>query len=296
MPEYREIIDNFRSERIRRVADLADRRQRQRHGRFLVEGPQSVREAVLCRPRALTDLYIEATDGDLSAVSPVVARIRKQAQSQAPEVYIHYVSARVMRVISKDAQGIAAVGRLDAMAVDADSALAPAQADGSAPGLVAALWQVRDPGNAGTIIRAADAAGCRALVLVDECVDPYNPKVLRSTAGSIFHIPVVRLSTDDFFGHCDSLGLDVLAADVYGTTDLRPESLPDYLARTRDCGMRPTAVLFGNEARGLPESVLARTRDIVSIPIYGQAESLNLATSASVMLYALAMSSRLGRM
>ncbi|AKV55404.1 rRNA methylase [Bifidobacterium actinocoloniiforme DSM 22766] len=301
MPENREVIDNPRSDRVRRVNDLADRRQRQRHGRFLIEGPQCAREAVACRPDALMDLYIEVGPGDgLQPVSPAVAAIRDQARSQAPGVYVHYVTSRVMQAISKNAQGIVGVGSLEAMRDDLDALAADwgegaeAAADDNET-LIAALWQVRDPGNAGAVIRAADAAGCQAALLVDECVDPFNPKVLRATAGSIFHIPVLPVSTDEFFVRCRGWELPVLAADIYGAHGRQPQALPDFLARSPS-GAAGRAVLFGNEARGLPEEVLARVDAIVSIPIYGRAESLNLATSAAVMLYALAMSSRLERM
>lgn len=160
---------------------------------------------------------------------------------------------------------------------------------------MAAFWQVRDPGNAGTVIRAADAAGCAAVVFVDECVDMFNPKVIRATAGSLFHLPVLTMTTGEFFTWCSERGLAVTAADVYGTPGNRPVPLPELLGGD---GGRDTdrAVLFGNEARGLPDDVLERSDTVVSIPIYGRAESLNLGTSAAVMLMSMAMSSRFGRM
>ncbi|BDR52807.1 rRNA methyltransferase [Bombiscardovia nodaiensis] len=299
MPEYRDLIDNPRSERIRHLADLKERCQRLKYGRFLIEGPQSVREAVRYRPELLLDLYVAVSAGQgIEPTSPAVAQIRNQALAQAPQAYVHYVSERTMQAISKDAQGIAAVGRLEDMSVNPAQILPLEEPSGqqrSARGGLAALWQVRDPGNAGTIIRTADAAGCAGVVLVDECVDPFNPKVLRATAGSIFHIPVIQLSTQAFFSFCQERRLPVVAADVYGSPQRPPQSLPDFVAALEPQSP-PPAVLFGNEARGLPVQVLNQTSAAVSIPIYGQAESLNLATSAAVLLYALAMSSRLGRM
>ena len=195
-------------------------------------------------------------------------------------------------------QGIVAVGDMQATR-DAMTGTAPETpgvgGSGGHPSLVAAFWQVRDPGNAGTVIRAADAAGCAAVVFVDECVDMFNPKVIRATAGSLFHLPVLTMTTGEFFTWCSERGLVVTAADVYGTPGNRPVPLPELLGGDggRDADR---AVLFGNEARGLPDDVLERSDTVVSIPIYGRAESLNLGTSAAVMLMSMAMSSRFGRM
>ena len=144
-------------------------------------------------------------------------------------------------------------------------------------------------------INIADAAGCSAVVLVDDCVDMFNPKVVRSTAGSLFHLPILTMGTDDFFAWCDTHELAVYAADVYGTDSRQPESLTDVIAMPETLA-GAKAVLFGNEARGLTKEVLERTDRIVSIPLYGKAESLNLGTSSSVMLLSLAMSSHVERM
>lgn len=157
------------------------------------------------------------------------------------------------------------------------------------------FWQVRDPGNAGTVIRAADAAGCDAVIFVDDCVDVLNPKVIRSTAGSLFHLPVLAMSTDEFFTWTGDHNMDVWAADVYGTEERKPESLPAVLA-DKAAVEAPKAVLFGNEARGLEPDILTRCGRIVSIPLYGKAESLNLGTSAAVMLMSLSMSGHVERM
>lgn len=319
MPLTETVMDNPRSQRIRRLAELKERRARQRHERFLIEGPQSVREAVACRPDLITDLYVQVGEGPQSSgtgfLNPVVTAIAESALTH-DHIYVHPVTARVMKTISTDAQGIAAQGDARAMVVDpsdlgtghAGSADSGDRQGRGGEGMIAAFWQVRDPGNAGTVIRTADAAGCRALVLVDDCVDPLNPKVLRSTAGSAFHIPILTMGTDAFLDWAHGLGYGIMAADVYGTPERRPTDLPDFLARAGARGDltgsddqteppgRDVVVLFGNEARGLPADLLEQVDFIVSIPIYGRAESLNLATSAAVLLYGLAMSSRIERM
>ena len=318
MPIHQNIIDNPKSERVRRVADLSNRRSRERSGRFLVEGPQCVREAVRCMPQAVTDVYVAvSSDPERSRRDPALARHGYEgtpetvpddvpvsallspivAEAVKAGLYVHLCTPGVIERMSRDAQGIVAVGDIDAMRAamrDAfdDACGTPA---GDAPTLVAAFWQVRDPGNAGTVIRAADAAGCAAVVFVDDCVEELNPKVIRSTAGSLFHLPVVTMTTDGFFDWCDGRGLPVTAADVYGTPKSRPRPLPEVLSDD-EASRAPRAVLFGNEARGLPADILERAAQVVSIPLYGRAESLNLGTSAAVMLMSMAMSSRFGRL
>jgi TrmH family RNA methyltransferase len=153
------------------------------------------------------------------------------------------------------------------------------------PRLIAILEEVRDPGNAGTIVRAADAAGADAVVFTGRTVDLYNPKVVRSSTGSIFHLPVaVGGHLEDVLERARAAGLTVLAADVKGEDLLA--------ARTEGVLERPTAWLFGNEARGLPEEQLALADRVVTVPIYGHAESMNLATAASVCLYESAFAQR----
>jgi RNA methyltransferase, TrmH family len=146
------------------------------------------------------------------------------------------------------------------------------------PRLVAVCADVRDPGNAGTVLRTADAAGADAVVLAGSSVDAYHPRTVRASVGSLFHLPLaiepvplaaVRAARD--------AGLVVLAADGGGEVDLYDAD--EQLAR-------PTAWLFGNEAWGLPDELAAAADHRVRIPIHGRAESLNLATAAALCLYA----------
>ena len=263
MPIKSEVIANPKSERVRRVSELADRKGRKRSGRFMVEGPQSVRELLTWHPGLVEDLYVEVESAqpDASFATPVVAQMAGKAMQSG--VYVHKVTHAVMHRMSADAQGVLAVADMQAFL---DSSAAP-----------------------------DDAAGCSAVVLVDDCVDVFNPKVIRSTVGSLFHLPILTMGTDDFFAWCDTHELAVYAADVYGTDSRQPESLTDVIAAPETLA-GAKAVLFGNEARGLTKEVLERTDRIVSIPLYGKAESLNLGTSSAVMLLSLAMSSHVERM
>lgn len=292
MPINAQILDNPKSDRVRRVADLARSKGRERSGRFLIEGPQSVREAVTWRPDVVQDLYVEVSHA-LEHPRIISSTLEKIVYtSQDATIYVHYCTGDVIRRISTDCQGILAVGNMQSMrSVPDDFDL---DKPDHAP-QIAAFWQVRDPGNAGTVIRAADAAGCDAVIFVDDCVDVLNPKVIRSTVGSLFHLPVLTMGTDEFFDWAGGHTMDVWAADVYGTEERKPESLPEVLP-DKSAIRAPKAVLFGNEARGLEPDILTRCDRIVSIPLYGKAESLNLGTSAAVMMMSMAMSRHVERM
>jgi RNA methyltransferase, TrmH family len=146
--------------------------------------------------------------------------------------------------------------------------------------LVALLANVRDPGNAGTVLRTADAAGAQAVVFAAASVDPYNGKCVRASAGSLFHLPVVAgAELEEAVAAMREAGLRILAAD--GRTG-RPLDDPGVQGRLGE----PTAWMFGNEAWGLPPGLVALADEAVAVPIYGNAESLNLAAAAAVCLYA----------
>lgn len=177
-------------------------------------------------------------------------------------------------------QGIVAVCRM--VDVSLDDAL------GTDPQLVVCCAQVRDPGNAGAVIRCADAFGADAVVLTEGSVDVYNPKTVRASAGSLFHLPVaLDVSLTDALDGCRQRGLQVLAADSSGAVDL------DQLGRTGEIA-RPTVWLMGNEAWGLPKEQRELADLVVRVPLYGAAESLNLSTAAAVCLYATAAAQRTG--
>ena len=271
-----DILDNPDSARVARVAGLARRHARDKYERFLVEGPRGVGEAVRHAAAHVHDLYLTPEAADRHA--DILARAR------AAGLYTHTVTPRVMAAMSTDAQGVLAVVATTALAAGPQP-----QEDGAGAGeglaerlagarLVAVLAEAQDPGNAGTIIRTADAAGADAVVLVRGSVDATNPKVVRSTAGSLFHLPVLTgAGLGEVLEALDVAGLAVLAADGSGPVNLFDAD--ELLAR-------PCAWLFGNEARGLAPEVLERAEAVVSVPVLGAAESLNVAAAAAVCLYA----------
>ncbi|MGG6383167.1 TrmH family RNA methyltransferase [Paenarthrobacter sp. NEAU-H11] len=286
-------LSNPRADRVRDVAKLAGRPARLKRGLFLAEGPQAVREALRLHQQRLAA-------GAPGVVTEVFASQSCLDRFPEFEELSQGVNARLAtdEVLTAMAdtvnpQGIVAVCRFLDVALE--------EVLDAGPRLIAVLCQVRDPGNAGTVLRAADSAGADAVILTSSSVDIYNPKAVRSTAGSLFHLPVV-LGADigGLVAACRARGIGILAADGYGSLNL--DTLQDENARRRLTGEgpesayaleQPTAWLFGNEAQGLSQEELALADHRVAVPVYGSAESLNLGTAATVCLYASARSQHL---
>jgi TrmH family RNA methyltransferase len=265
------VLENPRSPRVRGVAKLAKRNARRETGLFLLEGPQAVREALSFRPETIVELFVTPTALERHQ------DVRTLLTDEGLEA--EFVSEAVLEAMADTVtpQGFVAVARQNPTALKDVFA--------AQPKLIAICEEVRDPGNLGTIIRAADAAGADAVVLTGRTVDPYNPKVVRSTTGSLFHLPVaVGVELDDVVARAREAGMTVLAADVKGE-DLLAARADGLLAQ-------PTAWLFGNEAHGLDDRALALADRALRLPIFGRAESLNLATAASVCLYESAFAHR----
>lgn len=233
--------------------------------RFVVEGPQAVREAL----PDLLELYV---DEDGAARHPELV-----AAAPCP---VTTVSRDVLAAMAETVTPQGLLGTAPLRDVDLATALA------GAPRLVAVLEAVSDPGNAGTVIRTADAAGAGAVVLTDGSTDPHGGKCVRASAGSLWHLPVVHGPTvAETVDALHAAGLTVLATSGAGEDDL-----DDLLDRGELSG--PTAWLLGNEAAGLSDEALSRADRTVRIPLHGRAESLNLATAAAVCLYASARAQR----
>ncbi|WP_046470241.1 TrmH family RNA methyltransferase [Allosalinactinospora lopnorensis] len=260
---------SIRSPRIKGARRLAKRAFRQREKRFLAEGPQAVREA-LAAPARVHELYVtgEAVQRNADLVDG----------ASASGIPVHRVTLEVMTELAQTVtpQGVIAV---------CDFVDVPL-AEVTGVRLAAVLSHVRDPGNAGTVLRTADAAGADAVVFTDASVDPYNGKCVRASAGSLFHLPVVvGVPVLDALDQLRSHGARVFAADGRGDCDLHAAADTGVLDHR-------VAWVFGNEAWGLPEETVAATDGAISVPIYGAAESLNLATAAAVCLYTTARQQR----
>ncbi|HWM95810.1 MAG TPA: RNA methyltransferase [Streptosporangiaceae bacterium] len=260
------------SPRLKAARRLNKRAFRQRERAFLAEGPQAVAEAFHCGAR-ITDLFVT-----------VPARTRHHdlvAAIAAASIPVHVVSGEVMDDLAQTVtpQGLLAVcGFVDVPLAEVAQRAIAAQRD--KPALIALLANVRDPGNAGTVLRTADAAGAHAVVFADASVDPYNGKCVRASAGSLFHLPVVAgARLEDTVVTLREAGLRIVAADGRAGRSLDDPEVQARLAR-------PTAWMFGNEAWGLPAELVALADEPVAVPIYGRAESLNLAAAAAVCLYA----------
>lgn len=253
------------------MAKLTKRSARTETGLFLLEGPQAVREALTYRPESIVELF--ATPNGWEKHPDI------RAKSTEAELDVEYVTEYVLNAMADTVtpQGLVAVVQQTPTSVRDIFA--------ASPRLVAICEEVRDPGNLGTIIRAADAAGADAVVLTGRTVDPYNPKVVRATTGSLFHLPVsVAGDLADVVKRAHEAGLRILAADVKGEDLLE--------ARAQGLLAEPTGWLFGNEAHGLEDDALALADKVLKLPIFGKAESLNLATAASVCLYESAFAQR----
>ena len=265
------MIDNPRSPRVRAVAKLAKREARSQTGLFLLEGPQAVSEALTFRPELIVDLFATPTALERH---PAIA-----SAAADTDLEVEFVTEQVLEAMADTVtpQGVVAVCRQFPTSVKDILA--------GQPKLIAILEEVRDPGNAGTIIRAADAAGADAVIFTGRSVDLYNPKVVRATTGSLFHLPVaVDNELESVIERTKAVGVQVIAADIKGADLLA--------ARKAGALASPTAWLFGNEARGLSDEHYALADWVITVPIYGHAESMNLATAASVCLYESAFAQR----
>ncbi|MET9685387.1 TrmH family RNA methyltransferase [Streptomyces coeruleorubidus] len=275
MPPATPELISPRSPRVAAARRLAKRNFRGKERLFLAEGPQAVREAAGHRAQgAATLVELFATLEAAERYADIVGEARDAGAR------VHLAAEQVIADISTTVTPQGLVGVCRFLDTPFEEVLA------ARPRLVALLANVRDPGNAGTVLRCADAAGAEAVVLTDASVDVYNPKAVRASVGSLFHLPVaVGVPVEQAVEGLRAAGVRVLAADGAGDRDL-----DDELDKGTMGG--PTAWVFGNEAWGLPEETRALTDAVVRVPIHGKAESLNLATAAAVCLYASARAQR----
>lgn len=246
------------------MAKLAKKQRRHEARLFLVEGPQATREALAFRPELMEDVFLTPSARERNPDLVELAQRSGVELTLASEGVIEHMADTVTP------QGVVAVARYLEVSLD--------QVMGEKPTHLVLLHQVKDPGNVGNIIRTADAAGVDAVVVTHESVDVFNPKVVRASTGSLFHIPVVSgVELGPTIQVLADAGVTVLAADAEG------ENLGQL--RARGGLMAPLCWLLGNEAHGLSEEDESLADQVVSVPMFGQAESLSLQTAAAICIY-----------
>ena len=261
-------------ERVKALIGSRGKKNRELENTFVAEGIQVVREALsskMAEGLAVKKVYV--TEDGLKKLSEDIGA---EALSKFE---IIEVSDQVMNAMadSESPQGI--------LALCSTKSLKMSDLWQMKPKRIAFFWQIQDPGNAGAVIRTADAFGFNAIVFSDQCVDVYSPKVVRATAGSLWHIPVFEdVAISELKELAQKNGIEIFGTD--GNSDI---ALPDALLKLNK---KPSIWVFGNEARGLPSEVSADL-NLVTIPMEGRAESLNLAVAATVVMYEVSQATKL---
>lgn len=251
-----------RTPRVVSAVKLLRAAERRKAGRFLAEGENSVTEAL--ETGVVHDVFVTEAAAERYRDLVTIA--------QGSGIRVGIVTDRAAERLSDTVSPPGLVAVCNTLDVPLDSAL------DSGSRLLAIPVEMGEPGNAGTLIRVADAVGADAVILAGDSVDPHNGKCVRSSAGSVFHLPVVReRDTTRVLDAVTAGGIRILATAADGEVDL--DEADELLAG-------PTAWLFGSEAHGLPPEVAARADHRIRIPIRGRAESLNLATAAAICMYA----------
>lgn len=255
-------ITSRRNPRIIEARKLDQRKHRRASGRFLVEGLQLVHMALDAgaRPR---EAFVCAAQAGTAAIALVERLAAAGAEVLA-------VSPHVMDSLTERDVGQGLVATFDLVEREmSDIALV-------APALVLVLDRLQDPGNLGTLVRTADAVGAAAVALVEPSVDPFDPKAVRGSMGSLFNVPLVRVRDPaELFGWLAEHGLAAVAADAHDG-----EPWGDALL------VGGVALVLGNEARGLSHDVARHVAARVRLPVVGRAESLNVAVAGGVLMYA----------
>ena len=252
------VVSSLTNPAVKAARALHLRKTRQETGLFLVEGLKSVTEAVELgrRPRVLLH-------GEAAASHPLLKRAAALSDQTLE------VSAAILAKISRRDNPQTVLGVFE-------QAFTPLERlDPTGARCWVALEAVRDPGNLGTIVRTADAAGCGAVILIGECCDPYSVEAVRATMGSVFAVPIVKASAEAFLAWRRSWPGAVVGTLLAAQTDFRSAPYRD-----------PTLILMGNEQAGLTPQLAAACDVTVKIPMRGRADSLNLAVATGVMIYA----------
>ena len=259
-----ELITSRQNTLIKKIAELKQKKTRQEQQLFIVEGKRSLEEA-LASDWVLQELF--CLEDASQACRNLMALL--------PDSQCHLVTTEVMAKLADTTtpQGVLGVMQMR------QASLAPLL---TKQGLILALDGVRDPGNVGTIIRTADAAGLAGVILLEECADIYSPKVVRSTMGSLFHLPVVTTTREELIASARAAGWELWVSTLEGGTDVY----------ATDCADKIVLVL-GNEAFGASAAMQEAATRKVYLPMAGQAESLNVAVAGGVFAFDITRRQRL---
>jgi TrmH family RNA methyltransferase len=247
---------------VKDIKALSDKKTREETGTFMAEGLKLVIDALELDWKIRTLVYAKAAKG-----KPLVEQVA--AKTVANGGLVLEVSEKVLSSITRRDNPQMVVGVFENRWTRL-SGIRPENGQ-----TFVALDRVRDPGNLGTIIRTADAAGASGVILVGECTDPFSLETVRATMGSIFATPLIRASVDEFLSWQKHAGTELVATHLAGAVDYRTV---DYLKK-------PVVILMGNEQSGLPENLAKSATRLVRIPQQGLADSLNLAVATAVMLF-----------
>ncbi|MEI1247202.1 TrmH family RNA methyltransferase [Rhizobium aouanii] len=247
---------------IKDIKALTNKKSREESGTFLAEGLKLVIDAIELGWAIRTLVYAKAAKG-----KPLVEQMA--AKTVASGGLVLEVSEKVIASITRRDNPQMVVGIFE-------QRWAPLKGIRPSEGETwVALDRVRDPGNLGTIIRTADAAGASGIILLGETTDPFSLETVRATMGSVFAVPVARATPEEFIAWRKSAGVSVVATHLAGAVDYR----------TIDYRKKPVVLLMGNEQSGLPEQLAREADALARIPQQGRADSLNLAVATAVMLF-----------
>lgn len=257
------VLTSVHNQRVVNARKLRQRKHRQRQGRFLVEDLALLQMALNAGAQPVEVFYCEGLLAGYEAQALLNRFQRTSAEAMA-------VSPRVMKTLSEREvpQGIVATFSLFEFVLQ-ELALTGSE-------LVVVVDRLQDPGNLGTLIRTADAVGAAAVVLIEPCVDPFDPKTVRGTMGSIFHLPLIRTSdVQSLFSYLDVRGLRLVGTDAQRGN-----------MWGKGLWQGGVALILGNETRGLSDDVRPLVEEWAHLPIVGKAESLNVAVAGGVLMYA----------
>ncbi|SHG34617.1 TrmH family RNA methyltransferase [Ornithinibacillus halophilus] len=241
------MITSVKNEKVKSWKKLQKRKERTEQGLFLIEGYHLVEEAWKSKWE----------------IQEIIVQENSDVPHWAKGFSLEYVSDNVFQYISQTQtpQGIAATVKMKQQTT----------INGNQVLLIDAI---QDPGNLGTIIRTADAAGFGAIILGNGTVDMYNDKVIRSTQGSLFHLPIFQANLEEKIPALQQDGFSIWASALANSKDYHTMDVPEKVA-----------LVVGNEGAGIQEQLLKLADSIVKIPIYGKAESLNVSIAAGILMY-----------